>query len=828
MGKRGKKKSKLRRSSSQLSQSASSVASDTSGSPRVLEPEPEPEPEPGSPGAGAAGGPSARGRQAFDDFLTGIGLADKRDLFDETGFDEVGKLRELSEEHLEDLALDCNLNEAEFLALKAGMESYVAPGAASRAPDGAQAPPEAAAPEAAASGAPLAANQVDKLKKLFIKWDPDNKGSLTPDQLRKGLRRVAGNLGPEAIEAIIKDADKDGDGTIDYDEFVDAIEATLVREPEPEPDPDGGIWTKLKVAAKQAGGRAAGKARETGRKAVYRALGVTELEKILEDDEWPEWKARTLVDPGQGVEDMIAALPALEKPREAFDVFRAKTIKKLYSRNPSMEYTYLKEMAEEMWNVLFDNEKEVYEKISNKEKEEYQVQLEHREVLDYALNTLGIVDPRYLWIAQLGWRAPLPSDDWIVCTDTLDDQERVYYYDTVNDISQWEHPLDQHFRDQVKTEKKRLFDAVSRVQAGWRGLKHRRRREIMEHQALLFIAATKLQAAYRGRRQRRRAWASKYVQRCFRGYRVRWRINMLKEEWAATLVSGQWRTKIARRKMNALLQANRDKAAAEAAQAEKDNREYILLWHTTVQMQRKWRGILRQREAELRAIVRLQASFRGQRTRRMIEFAMVEAASEQRKQAELAGGAGAQVKRVKIKLSASKLQSMSAIAQSKNLGGFNVASSVPAGETKTLDEDGNPITLADIIAPGKVIIATQYAMRLQASYRRKLHRRRLTTMLQARGRVWLAKRRVQALREERAALALQTAFRGYQARELAADMEEQAWIALVFQSFWRGNLARRCVSLALSPLPLILSYKSEKSLCGTGKGTAARGCVLRL
>ena len=86
---------------------------------------------------------------------------------------------------------------------------------------------------------------------------------------------------------------------------------------------------------------------------------------------------------------------------------------------------------------------------------------------------------------------------------------------------------------------------------------------------------------------------------------------MLKEEWAATLVSGQWRTKIARRKMNALLQANRDKAAAEAARAEQDNREYILLWHTTVQMQRKWRGILRQREAELRSIVRLQASFRG-------------------------------------------------------------------------------------------------------------------------------------------------------------------------------------------------------------------------
>ena len=507
--------------------------------------------------------------------------------------------------------------------------------------------------------------------------------------------------------------------------------------------------------------------------------------------DWPEWKAKTLVDAGQSVEAQIAELPELVKPREPFDIFRAKTIKKLHERNPTMEYSYLKEMSEEMWNVLFDNEKEVYEKISAKEKEEYQVQLEHREVLDYALNTLGIVDPRYLWIAQLGWRAPLPSEDWIVCKDTLDDQERVYYYDTVNDVSQWEHPLDQHFRDQVKGEKQKLFDAVSRVQGRWRGIKQRRRREIMEHQALLFITATKLQAAFRGRRQRRRDWGSKYIQRCFRGYRVRWRIDMLKEEWAATLVSGAWRTKMARRRLHALLQANREKEALEAVQREKDNQAYILLWHTTVKMQRQWKAILARRAAELRAITRLQASFRGQRTRRMVEYAMVEAAAEQRRQAELLRGEGAQVSRVKIKLSASKLQSMSIIAKSKNKGGFGVNSTVGPTETETLDEDGNPILLADIIAPGKIILATQCAMRLQTAYRRKLRRRRLATVMQAHGRGWLAKRRVRVLREQRAVIALQRAFRGHQAREQVAEMEEQEWMALVFQSYWRGTLARK-------------------------------------
>ena len=35
----------------------------------------------------------------------------------------------------------------------------------------------------------------------------------------------------------------------------------------------------------------------------------------------------------------------------------------------------------------------------------------------------------------------------------------------------------------------------------------------------------------------------------------------------------------------------------------------------------------------------------------------------------------------------------------------------------------------------------------------------------------------------------------------------------------REKELERCASLALSPLPLTFSYKSEKSLCGTGRGS---------
>ena len=40
----------------------------------------------------------------------------------------------------------------------------------------------------------------------------------------------------------------------------------------------------------------------------------------------------------------------------------------------------------------------------------------------------------------------------------------------------------------------------------------------------------------------------------------------------------------------------------------------------------------------------------------------------------------------------------------------------------------------------------------------------------------------------------------------------RSWVGTAF-----GGFKSRCASLALAPLPLIFSYKSEKSLCGTGR-----------
>lgn len=735
-------------------------------------------------------------KQEFDDWIAMIGLRQFGDNFEAEGFADLKKLQALSEDHLVDLGLDLGLNEEEYKLLENGLRS--SSGSGGTAPGTSQKP----------SGPTFSAKQVTKLKALFTKFDEDANGQLTMDELRRGLKKVTkGKIPKDQLENMVKEADKDGDGQIDYEEFVEVIESRMETATSDAEDGSGAFGSllvgkdgspltiaKMKAMAHKRLRRDLTAFNRRAKKAVYRVLKgkITEQALQEEDPDWPAWKQKVLVDAGESVEKMLKGLPDLAKPREPFDIFRAKTIRKLHDRNPTMEYSYLKEMAEDMWNVLYEHEKAVYEKISAAENEEYQKQLERREVLEYALNTLGIIDPRYLWVAEQGWRAPLPSEDWMVCKDSLDDQERVYYYDQVNDVSQWEHPLDSHFRKMARDEKERLFLAVARVQGRWRGIKHRRRREIMENQVKLFKTATRIQANYRGKRYRRQQASSIFIQRAFRGFRVRWRLDLLKQEWAATLVSGAWRTKMARRKLHALLVANRKKQAGEEEQRAADHQDYIVLWHITVQMQRIFRTKLYNRKLQAHAILRLQANFRGKRVRRQVELAMVQAAADARAEAVALHGEGAQASRTNIKLSGAKLKSMSLmVRESKASGGSAMPNPAVQVESETFDEDGNLITLADMIGPGKLIFATQCAIRLQTCYRRKLHRRRLATRLQAGARVFFARRRVQGLRRQRAAIFIQKCWRGYADRERVADLEEQSWAAMVFQSYWRGNLSRR-------------------------------------
>ncbi|XP_078094589.1 calglandulin-like [Mustelus asterias] len=66
-------------------------------------------------------------------------------------------------------------------------------------------------------------NQDKELKEAFLVFDPDRKGYIDWNTLKYVLMNAGEPLNEEEAEHMMKEADKDGDGTIDYQEFVDMM-----------------------------------------------------------------------------------------------------------------------------------------------------------------------------------------------------------------------------------------------------------------------------------------------------------------------------------------------------------------------------------------------------------------------------------------------------------------------------------------------------------------------------------------------------------------------------------------------------------------------------
>lgn len=58
------------------------------------------------------------------------------------------------------------------------------------------------------------------LPQLFDMLDAAHTGTLNADNLYEGLRRVDSEITREEVEAALKKLDKDGNGEIDFDEFL--------------------------------------------------------------------------------------------------------------------------------------------------------------------------------------------------------------------------------------------------------------------------------------------------------------------------------------------------------------------------------------------------------------------------------------------------------------------------------------------------------------------------------------------------------------------------------------------------------------------------------
>ena len=60
----------------------------------------------------------------------------------------------------------------------------------------------------------------EELLEAFKVFDRDGNGFITSHELRNVMNSLGENLTPEEIEEMIKEADLDNDGQIDYEEFV--------------------------------------------------------------------------------------------------------------------------------------------------------------------------------------------------------------------------------------------------------------------------------------------------------------------------------------------------------------------------------------------------------------------------------------------------------------------------------------------------------------------------------------------------------------------------------------------------------------------------------
>jgi calcium-dependent protein kinase len=70
----------------------------------------------------------------------------------------------------------------------------------------------------------------DKLQAAFKMFDKDNSGTISPDEIREVLG-FDSTISSKALDDIIREVDENGDGVIQYDEFVHMMKKLAINDP---------------------------------------------------------------------------------------------------------------------------------------------------------------------------------------------------------------------------------------------------------------------------------------------------------------------------------------------------------------------------------------------------------------------------------------------------------------------------------------------------------------------------------------------------------------------------------------------------------------------
>lgn len=81
--------------------------------------------------------------------------------------------------------------------------------------------------------------QESHLRSAFAYFDQDNSGQISADELRMCLQSDDFTLSEEQIQQLLEGVDTDGDGQIDYHEFINMMKSTVGLEIRPDPMVDG-------------------------------------------------------------------------------------------------------------------------------------------------------------------------------------------------------------------------------------------------------------------------------------------------------------------------------------------------------------------------------------------------------------------------------------------------------------------------------------------------------------------------------------------------------------------------------------------------------------